>query len=257
MTPYSLLDVHRKMVAAWDGVNSLSASATMTYFPSMVRSDSPRLHDKADLVGKVFTLKAWWQRPDRWRHDTNLFMRDGALMSYVGVHDRWWVWQNGALQNSGSVKDAKEQQLTHESPLTWGRPYLTPEENAHLWLWINPTIWIASFQIVANNRLSPLPDAVYEDNVVHLLAGPGFDSRGETQRTRQLRDDWWVVDWNRDQELTDFGNFFQLWVDMRTGFCLRMTSEGSNGRQWDIIVESLEINGNTVPNDIFCGLVPD
>ncbi len=30
---------------------------------------------------------------------------------------------------------------------------------------------------------------------------------------------------------------------MRTGFCRRMTVEGSNGRQWDIIVDPLELNG--------------
>ncbi len=260
MTPYfySLLEVQRKMVAAWDGVNSLSASATMIYFPSMVRSDRPRFHDKAEAGGKVFTLKAWWQHPDRWRHDTNLFIRDGACMSYVGVHDRWWVWRNEALQHSGSVTSAKEQQFTKKCSLTWGRPYLTPKENAHLWLWINPTIWVASFNMVANNRLSPLPDAVYGDHVVHLLAGPGLARCGEeTPHTRQLREDWNAVDWKRGQELTDFGNVFQLWVDMRTGFCRRMTSEGFNGRQWDIIVESLEINGHEVPGEIFCGRVPE
>ena len=30
---------------------------------------------------------------------------------------------------------------------------------------------------------------------------------------------------------------------MRTGFCRRMTVEGSNGRQWDIIIDTLELNG--------------
>jgi len=30
---------------------------------------------------------------------------------------------------------------------------------------------------------------------------------------------------------------------MRTGFCRRMTAEGSNGRQWDILVDVLELNG--------------
>ena len=110
---------------------------------------------------------------------------------------------------------------------------------------------------VANNWYSPLPDTVYGDDVVHLLAGPGLDPRGETPHIRELRKGWWAVDWNRDQELTDFGNVFQLWVDVRTGFCRRMTSEGSNGRQWDIIVESLEINGHAIHDEIFRGCVPD
>lgn len=257
MTLHRLIDIQRTMIAAWDGVQSLAASARMAYWPGMVRSDHPRFADPPLADQEVFTFKAWWQHPNRWRHDTNAFMPNRTLLSYVGVDDRWWVWQNGILKRSGTVQEAQAQQLTAQDPLSWGRPYLTPKENAHLWLWLKAAIWVASFAMVANTWSTPLPDAVYGEDVVLLLAGPGLDPQGETLRSPDLLNDWWAVDWNRDQELTDFGNVFQLWVDRRTEFCRRMTSEGSNGRQWDIIVDSLEINAHPIPDDVFCGHVPD
>ncbi|SMC04646.1 hypothetical protein SAMN00768000_1761 [Sulfobacillus thermosulfidooxidans DSM 9293] len=42
------------------------------------------------------------------------------------------------FKRSGTVQEAQAQQLTAQDPLSWGRPYLTPKENAHLWLWLNP-----------------------------------------------------------------------------------------------------------------------
>lgn len=37
-------------------------------------------------------------------------------------------------------------------------------------------------------------------------------------------------------------NIVQLWVDMRTGFCRRITGEGANGRSWDMIITALTVN---------------
>jgi outer membrane lipoprotein-sorting protein len=51
------------------------------------------------------------------------------------------------------------------------------------------------------------------------------------------------ADWNGDQEVTDDATFFQLWVDMETGFIRRIAKEELDGRTWDLAVTSLRING--------------
>ena len=159
------------------------------------------------------------------------------------VRDRWAWWQDDTLQATGTIALAREHHLTATELLTYGRPYLTPAENAHLWLWLNPAIWAASFGLVLDNHDSPLLGDLYDDDqIVHILAGHGVASSVFPGDNAAL-DQWDIQTWDRDQELTDFANFHQLWVDMRTGFCRRMTAEGSNGRQWDIIVDTLELNG--------------
>ncbi|MCL4522018.1 MAG: hypothetical protein M1415_10670 [Firmicutes bacterium] len=97
--------------------------------------------------------------------------------------------------------------------------------------------------MIADNLYCPLFDGLYEDEqTVHVLAGHALTSSVFPGDNEAL-DDWDINTWDREQELTDFANFHRLWVDMRTGFCRRMTAERSNGRQWDIIIDTLELNG--------------
>jgi hypothetical protein len=51
-----------------------------------------------------------------------------------------------------------------------------------------------------------------------------------------------LINEDRDPEILDYTNFYQLWVDMRTSFCRRITGEGANGRAWDILLDELTIN---------------
>ncbi|SMC04645.1 hypothetical protein SAMN00768000_1760 [Sulfobacillus thermosulfidooxidans DSM 9293] len=44
--------------------------------------------------------------------------------------------------------------------------------------------------MTANTWYAPLPDAVYGNDIVHLLAGPGLDPQGAALRTPDLIKDW-------------------------------------------------------------------
>lgn len=242
------------MVHAWDGVTCVSATARIKYFsPMQGDPDYPRLLEPEDVERPVHRVAAWWHGPDRWRYDVDGW--EGTHLSYVGIGDRWWLWQAGALLRSRTTEDARQQHLTDANNLLYGRPYLSPEENAHLWLWLNPAIWVASYSLALNNWCAPLPDDIYhQDQVVHVLAGAGLERNPPTEDDRELRQRWLMWDWDRDEELGDYVNFFQLWVDMRTGFCRRMAAEGANGRQWDILVDSLILNDESqVPDAMFAG----
>lgn len=254
MEPYTVEQVRKRMANAWDGISYLSAKATIKYFGAVHHhAQHPAFLQPADVDRPIYRLQAWWRRPDQWRHDRDDF--NGTTVSYIGVGDQWCLGKNGVLERSGTIEEARNQRLTQEGLLFYGRPYLTPEDNAHLWLWLNPAIWVASFQFALNNWYAPPRDDVFEDaQVVHVLAGEGLPPNFETSEQRAQLRRWWIAEWDRDEELGDYANFFQLWVDMRTGFCRRMTSEGANGRQWDIIVESLALdNVAQVPDAVFRG----
>lgn len=247
MTPYALSDIRHKMLHAWDSVHQLHARAQIKYFggffgPRRELSCQPRFWGPEDMARPPQTLEAWWVAPNHWRHD---YQESGRpRISYQMIRDRWAWWQDDTVQTTGTIARVREQHLTETEALTYGRPYLTPAENAHLWLWLNPGIWAASFGLVADNLYAPLFDDLYEDEqTVHVLAGHGQASSVFPGDNEAL-DAWDINTWHREQELTDFANFHQLWVDMRTGFCRRMTAEGSNGRQWDIIIDTLELNGS-------------
>ncbi len=254
MERYTLDQVRDRMVHAWDGVHCLAARATMKHLaPLREAPRAPRFLEPADVGRPTRCLEAWWRAPDRWRHDVD--GRDGARLSYVGIGDDWWLWQAGIVQWTGTTVDARQQGLTQSDNLSYGRPYLSPAENAQLWLWLNPAIWVASFSLALNNWSAPLRDDVYQDaHIVHVLASEGLEPNRWTGAEQELTERWWIQQWDRDEELGDFANFFQLWVDMRTGFCRRMTAEGANGRQWDILVASLILNDvSHVPDAIFAG----
>ncbi len=150
-------------------------------------------------------------------------------------------------------KEARLQHLTPQGNLWYGRPYLSPAENAHLGLWLNPAVWVAAYSLALNNWYRPRRDDVYlDDQIVHVLASEGLAPNPRNPADYDRAWCWAIGNWDRDEELGDYANFFQLWVDMRTGFCHRMTAEGANGRQWDIIVHSLTLNDvSQVPDNIF------
>ena len=53
-------------------------------------------------------------------------------MSDVGVHDRWWVWRNEALQHAGPVPSAQEQQFIQDRPLPIGLPLSDPHKTTRI-----------------------------------------------------------------------------------------------------------------------------
>jgi hypothetical protein len=247
-TRLTLSDVRNRMLHAGDEIVRLHARARMKFFgeyyaPERGSLPGPlRLWGPDDMAQPSQILEAWWVAPDHWRHDSQVAA--GPRQSYRMIGDQWALWQGDTVQATGTMAQARDQHLTARELLTYGRPYLTPAENAHLWLWLNPAIWVASFGLVLDNHYYPLLDDLYDDDqIVHVLAGHGVGSSVFPGWENAALDQWSIQTWDRDQELTDFANFHQLWVDMRTGFCRRMTAEGSNGRQWDILVDVLELNG--------------
>ncbi|MCY0909661.1 MAG: hypothetical protein OWR62_14870, partial [Sulfobacillus thermotolerans] len=121
-----------------------------------------------------------------------------------------------------------------------------------MWVWLNSPIWATSCSLVVNSGYTSQADDTYVDaEIVHVLAGQTFNHDPEDDSRTRLLSQWSLDSWDRDMELFDYANFFQLWVDMRTGFCRRITAEGENGRMWDIIIDKPVINGQSIPLEIF------
>lgn len=172
--------------------------------------------------------------PDAWRHDHT---ERGCKISYIGVGDHWWMGTNGVLGREGTIKDAQVTRLTEGDNLCYGRPYLTPQENAWAWWWINPQLWASSLNLIVDNYRS---DEVYTTpNIVHVLAGYGWD---HGMPLPEWGNRWWLNAPDRDVEITDYTTFFQLWVDMKTGFFRRIAAEGTNGRQMDMVIKPVVVN---------------
>ncbi len=248
--PRAIQEVKERMLSAWNDVEVLVAEAIKKTYRGMPPSspNSPRFLEPSDVQISPYHYRAWWQAPERWRYDREIRGRDvdeRMTLSFVVDRETWAIRRNGELRRQGSRPAAEDEQLTKGEGLWYGRPYLTARDNAHLWAWLNPQLWASSCSFVINDTVAPLPDDVYHDtNVVHLLAingawehDPFPDRLSDQQRMH------WLDDPERDAEIGDYVNFFQLWVDMKTGFLRRVTGEGANGRQWDIIVESLLTNG--------------
>lgn len=122
----------------------------MKYFggflgPRRELSCQPRFWGPEDMTRPPQTLEAWWLAPNHWRPDDPESGR--PRISYRMIRDRWAWWQDDTVQTTGTIGRAREQHLTETEAVTYGRPYLTPAENAHLWLWLNPGIWAASLWV--------------------------------------------------------------------------------------------------------------
>ncbi|AEJ39430.1 hypothetical protein TPY_1240 [Sulfobacillus acidophilus TPY] len=131
-------------------------------------------------------------------------------ISYRAHGDHWGVLRNGIIWHRGTVEDARQMQLTAHKLLQYGRPYLSPQANAHLWLWLNPPIWAYSFDLVLNVGYVPgVLDAFPPDApIVHLVAAPSWDPHTDGGAPAEVVRYWWATAWDREQELTDYAHFF-------------------------------------------------
>ncbi len=247
--PRAIQEVKERMLSAWHDVEVLVAEAVEKAYvvTPPTSTNRPRFLEPSDVQILPYHYRAWWQAPGRWRYDREIRGRDldeRITLSFVIDNDRWAVRRDGDLRSQGSRADAEQEQLTKGDGLWYGRPYLTARDNAHLWAWLNPQLWASSCSFVINDTTVPLPDDIYHDtNVVHVLAINGaweHDSFPDCLSDQQRMN--WLDDLERDEEIGDYVNFFQLWVDMKTGFLRRITGEGANGRQWDILVQGLLTN---------------
>lgn len=247
----SIDEIRQVMLCAWDGVDDLVATARKAHFRVDDHPARSRFLRPEDVITSVHQYKAWWQAPDHWRLDQTFF--NGRVLSYVTVGDEWTLWRDGVPYQNGSVTRAKETQFTRGDDLIFGRPYLGPAENAQLWAWLNPALWATSCSLLVDDGYQPSSDDVdAPDEIVHVLASQSWRhdlmdrDRANKYKTMMLDD------WDRDMDIGECVNFWQLWIDMKTGFLRRITGESGNGRLWDIMVDSVLINQSSgVGSNVF------
>ncbi len=238
LLPYSTEEVRARMLSAWDGVESLHAQALTKAYP--IRTEPPyngpeflTCEDGERLCPRRY--EAWWQGPDCWRHEYESGLR--TWVSYLAKGDAWWVKNDGKIVLQGTVSESQQGLRAQGENLISGRPYLPASENRFLWAWINPQLWAASLGMIVLDG-SDADDVYHKSSVVHVLAGQWSTGRASLAVQKK----WPLTNWDRDPEVLDDTNFCQLWVDMRTGFCRRITGEGANGRSWDILLDVPVIN---------------
>lgn len=236
-------DVRERMVHAWDDVQTLQASAVQKMYPitSIDRINRPDFLKPDALEIEPYHYQAWWQAPHSWRHDREIpghpFGSPHIPVSYMSVAGDWWVKIKGVVQSSGTVAESQHTRQTEGDDLWFGRPYLSAWENVSLWPWLNPQLWANSLGLVVNDGCFPIPDDVFHDpEIVHVIAGYWRGADLMVKPSQHL------IDPNKSADNLIDTNIVQLWVDMRTGFCRRITGEGANGRIWDMIITDLIVN---------------
>lgn len=237
--PYSVEEVRARMLSAWDGVQSLHAAAREKIYQTSGPDspyNSPHFLTCEDVeFSRPYHYEAWWQAPDHWRHDhdTSSLTR----LSYLVTGDAWRVTDDGRLVLQGTVTDSQRGPRAQGENLISGRPYLSASDNRLLWAWLNPQLWAASLSLVVLEG-SDADDVFHKRNIVHVVAGSWVTGRASLAAQRQ----WPLMDWDREPQVLEGTNLYQLWVDMHTGFCRRITGEGANGRRWDIVIRPLVLN---------------
>lgn len=232
--------IHDLMCHAWDSVTSLAATARIMpyYLDSLCPSPQkpPRFLRGKDIPAESFPMRAYWKAPDHWYYQARL---PQGIFEYGAVGNRFWGTSAGEITSGVRPKLVDLQTMTYS--IVTGDPLLTPQQNAHYHLWLNPQMWARDTYFVVLDY-----SAVVRDHwCYHLLARlrePGAVLPPDTRIPVALADDY-----------RDFtGDFYQLWVDMTTGFLWRLTGEGFNGREWDIIIDELVINeAHRIPHDAF------
>lgn len=249
-------EVRHRMWHAWDGVQALHARATQKLYPvTPVDRANQAGFLTADAVDIApYHYEAWWQALHHWRHDREVashpFGSPHTDISYISVGDDWWLKKNGLLVRSGTVAESRRTRQTEGHDLWFGRPYLSAKENISLWPYLNPQTWASSLGLVVNDGCYPIPDDVFHDPaIIHVIAGY-WDSGQSDLRAEPGQH---LVDPNKSADDLWNTNICQLWVDMRTGFCRRITGEAANGRAWDIILDELVINPvDGIAPEVFC-----
>ena len=238
-------EVRQRMLHAWDGVQSLRAYGTEKIYrvAPADRLNHPEFLTPNAVSIEPYHYQAWWQAPHSWRHDRERpghpFGSPHTPVSYIGVGGDWWVKINGVVQKSGTVAESQRTHQMEGDDLWFGRPYLSPWENVSVWTWLNPQAWANSLGLVINDGCYPLPDDVFHDPaIVHVIAGYWDDGGADLS----VEPGQHLSDPNKSADDLMDTNIVQLWVDMRTGFCRRITGEGANGRSWDMIITDLTVN---------------
>ncbi len=253
--PYSVEEVRARMLSAWEGVKSLYARAhDKAYITSRPdpSHNSPRFLACEDVERILpYHYEAWWQEPDHWRHDHEMpsppYTKPYILLSYLVTGDSWRVKKDGRIIQQGTVTESQRGLRAQGENLVSGRPYLSASDNRFLWAWLNPQLWAASLSLVVLDG-SDADNVFNDDKVVHVVAGSWATGRASLANQKN----WALVDWDREPQVLDYTNLYQLWVDMGTGFCWRITAEGANGRTWDILLDALVINEpGGIPRTVF------
>lgn len=238
-------EVRQRMLHAWDGVESLHVRATKKLYRVAAVDHVNRATFLTPDVLDIdpYHYEAWWEAPHHWRHDREVpshpFGFPHMAGSYIVVGDNWWLKERGRLVQSGTVTESRRTRQTEGDDLSFGRPYLSARENISLWPYLNPQTWAVSLGFVINDGRYPPADDVFHDRaIIHVVAG--YWNSGQSRLPREPGQH--LIDPNQSADDLSDTNIFQLWVDMRTGFCRRITGEAANGRAWDIILDELVIN---------------
>lgn len=260
MSQPSVEMVQERMFHAWDGVESLEIHLLQKYrvvgSAGVEEPSADFRQTERDIP--VYHSSAWWKAPDLWRHDEELPELGGERCytaprhphSFVVNGDRYAFRTDGIVVNAGTRAEALARQGEwFVRGVGAGRPYLSARDNAQLWYWSAPQLWVCNFALVMQGGCHHIDDMLgHRHHVALVLAtdanwiiGASFHtSWGLEPRCGRWRT---TADWDGDQEVTDDALFFQLWVDLETGFVLRIAKEELNGRTWDMVVTSLRING--------------
>lgn len=234
-------NVREAMLTSWDGVHHLEAAARRADFDVFDAQPRWRFLQPHNVRPSLHHYHAWWKAPNHWRLDQT-FM-SGTVLQYVSSGTTWALWRNGHLEERGSIASARKTGLTRGEDLIFGRPYLSPLQNAQLWAWLNPVLWAVSCGLVVDEGYQPkVDDNMADDDVVHVLASLSWAQGSLDADLVPQYKSMHLGDFDRDMDIDEGVNFFRLWVDPRTGFLDRLTGESANGRQWDIIVDFLAIN---------------
>ncbi len=256
----------RRMLNSWDDLESLHTSFLERFMQAGSIGVTEPIPEKFGDPGKVLwtrTIDLWWSAPDKWRFDQEYRgdpfdskVREQSTepervrVSFVVNGDNWAWFKDGDLAGFGTRAEALERKDAWSEFGQWyGCPYLSAKDNAQIQYYCNPRLWLANCDLV-------LHDAGYRSDAGDSLAPP------ITYRILATRNEWvhqhddkasdigdpslseWFA-WDSfagDQEFFDYVDFFQLWVDLQTGFVRRFTKERSSGRAVDCLVTALELN---------------
>ncbi|WP_298335847.1 hypothetical protein [Ferrimicrobium sp.] len=258
--PSQLEQVRERMFHAWSGVESVEIHFLEKHLPVWSASLNDPSKDSTQTVRDipVYHSSAWWKAPDLWRLDEELPEHGGEGFykaprhphSFVVNGDRYAFRTDGVMVNTGTRAEALARQGEwFVRGVGAGRPYLSARENAQLWYWSAPQLWVCNFNLVLNSDSQYIDGILGDrDHFAHVLATRENWIHEVPDQTRPMLEprckQWYAgAEWNGDQEVTDDATFFQLWVDMETGFIRRIAKEELDGRTWDLAVTSLRING--------------
>lgn len=223
------------MAQAWHNVESLYAVAKIQHYNvggGMGPDRHPpwRFLDPTALLAfsnrnEPWTVTASWRDPETWHYRKT--SPAGTQVEYAGRGDHWVYSVDGVARAQGSSATRWGDRPLPRFDV--GTPAFSPLENRARCWWLNPPLWVEStqFQLLETGSIGGR-------RLHHVIAYPDSDA---------LRDNRGLWDMERMEDETIYeGHVYQLWVDCNTGFFWRLAAEADNGRAWDIMMDTLEIN---------------